>query len=223
MWGDTIMKKFVALAALMAAAALPAQAQVTNGDFETPGTYTGLYLTSLPGWQLTPGGTWSVHTANSTAYNGVGGLNSTGTGTFVAFNAGDSVPGGSISQSFALAAGTYDLSFLFGAFGGSGGSQSLSYLLTDTSGTLLSGTINAGATIDLATLFGSNSFNFYTAGGPVTLTFTDASSSTSSIDGFLDSVAISAVPETGTWAMMLLGFGMLGGTLRRRRAKPAIA
>jgi hypothetical protein len=28
----------------------------------------------------------------------------------------------------------------------------------------------------------------------------------------------SAVPEPGTWAMMLLGFGMIGLTLRRRRA-----
>lgn len=30
----------------------------------------------------------------------------------------------------------------------------------------------------------------------------------------------SAVPETGTWALMLGGFGMVGGTLRRRAPKP---
>lgn len=32
----------------------------------------------------------------------------------------------------------------------------------------------------------------------------------------LDNVTIAAVPEAGTWAMMVGGFGMLGGTLRRR-------
>jgi hypothetical protein len=31
-----------------------------------------------------------------------------------------------------------------------------------------------------------------------------------------------AIPEPSTWAMMLLGFGGLGGLLRRRRAQPAL-
>ena len=35
----------------------------------------------------------------------------------------------------------------------------------------------------------------------------------------LDNIAVtSAVPEPATWAMMITGFGMLGATLRRRRA-----
>lgn len=32
-----------------------------------------------------------------------------------------------------------------------------------------------------------------------------------------------AVPETSTWAMMILGFGLLGATLRRRNGLPALA
>ena len=34
---------------------------------------------------------------------------------------------------------------------------------------------------------------------------------------------ILAVPEPSTWAMMIMGFGGLGGLLRRRRARPASA
>ncbi len=35
--------------------------------------------------------------------------------------------------------------------------------------------------------------------------------------------AIAAVPEPATWAMMLLGFGMVGGVSRARRRRPAPA
>lgn len=34
-------------------------------------------------------------------------------------------------------------------------------------------------------------------------------------------IATSCVPEAGTWAMLIAGFGLVGGTLRRRRAQPA--
>ena len=33
-----------------------------------------------------------------------------------------------------------------------------------------------------------------------------------------DNYAVNAVPEPGTWAMMLLGFGAIGFGMRRRRA-----
>ena len=39
----------------------------------------------------------------------------------------------------------------------------------------------------------------------------------------LDAVGIAAVPEPATWAMMIGGFGMLGGTLRRRQGRAALA
>lgn len=49
---------------------------------------------------------------------------------------------------------------------------------------------------------------------------------TSSANSFeIDNVAVGGVPEPTTWAMMILGVGAVGGTLRRRRAvaRPAIA
>ena len=33
-------------------------------------------------------------------------------------------------------------------------------------------------------------------------------------------VSVAAVPEPATWAMMLVGFGMIGGVTRYRRRKP---
>ena len=62
-------------------------------------------------------------------------------------------------------------------------------------------------------------WNFlFTAGGPSTkLTFASAPG-----EGFfgaaLDSVSVmTAVPEPSTWAMLLVGFGAIGGAMRARR------
>jgi len=40
---------------------------------------------------------------------------------------------------------------------------------------------------------------------------------------FLDGVSMTAVPEPASWAMMLIGFGMAGGAMRRRRTVLATA
>ena len=55
--------------------------------------------------------------------------------------------------------------------------------------------------------------------GTYTLTIMGDNRSTGSLGG---TVTINAVPEPGTWAMMLLGFGVAGVAMRRRRA-PALA
>ncbi len=69
----------------------------------------------------------------------------------------------------------------------------------------------------------------------VKITFTDADranvdrlrfSSTSNAFEF-DNVAVQAVPEPGTWMMMILGFGLVGGFMRRKgqasfRPAPAV-
>ena len=55
--------------------------------------------------------------------------------------------------------------------------------------------------------------------GQYTLTIMGDNRSTGSLGG---TVTINAVPEPGTWAMMLLGFGAAGYAMRRRRA-PVLA
>jgi hypothetical protein len=79
-----------------------------------------------------------------------------------------------------------------------------------------------GATeaFDLTASQGSNIFNIV---APTGTAFTSATF-TSTGGGFADfkqlrltTASMTAVPEPGTWAMMLLGFGGLGVAMRRRR------
>jgi hypothetical protein len=82
---------------------------------------------------------------------------------------------------------------------------------------------NLAAPVNLATSFGPvtgtgvfalNQFqNVASTGGPLTF---DTSSSVqfSSRLG-----AVSTVPETGTWGLMIAGFGLVGGAMRRRVSK----
>jgi hypothetical protein len=46
-----------------------------------------------------------------------------------------------------------------------------------------------------------------------------------SLGGYLDDISLvgSAIPEPATWAMMLGGFGLVGGAMRRRKPNTAIA
>jgi hypothetical protein len=50
----------------------------------------------------------------------------------------------------------------------------------------------------------------------VNLTYTDANQGVHSLDVFAK-LGTGAVPEPATWAMMMLGLGMIGGAMRRRR------
>lgn len=57
-------------------------------------------------------------------------------------------------------------------------------------------------------------YNFVGSGSPTTLAFN--SQNAGSWGAALDNVSVSAVPEPANWAMMLLGFGLIGGAMRRR-------
>ena len=58
--------------------------------------------------------------------------------------------------------------------------------------------------------------------GAYTLTINGENRSTGSLGGTITINEVPAVPEPGTWAMMLLGFGAAGYAMRRRRT-PALA
>jgi len=60
------------------------------------------------------------------------------------------------------------------------------------------------------------------ATGPTTLSFTSGDSGTP-FGAVIGGVSVAAVPEPASWAMLLMGIGMIGGGLRAVRRKNAIA
>lgn len=59
---------------------------------------------------------------------------------------------------------------------------------------------------------------FTTTGGPLTFS---AGGTSDSLGGYLDNISISAVPEPSSWAMLIVGFGLVGFASRRGSAAVA--
>jgi choice-of-anchor C domain-containing protein len=67
------------------------------------------------------------------------------------------------------------------------------------------------------------SFRFVASGTSTDLSFLADASAGCCFGPALDNVSIAAVPEPATWAMMIGGFGLVGGALRAARRRPARA
>lgn len=75
---------------------------------------------------------------------------------------------------------------------------------------------------NLDTLFSRRYQYQFTGTGPISLSFSGGGAFGDNADVLLDNVLVrsGAVPETSTWAMMILGLGSVGGMMRRAR-RPA--
>ena len=114
------------------------------------------------------------------------------------------------SMFYTLAAGTYNISYWYSPRPNVGSASNGIELWIGN--TLLDSIAGAGGS---TTSWGLRSVDFTTTGGDLTFL---AVGTSDSYGGYLDDITIStAVPEPATWAMMILGFGMVGGLLRRRR------
>lgn len=203
-------------AALLASASLASAAElVTNGNFSTG---------NLDGW--TPGLTGTVIKETSAGYqSGAGGTGNTGTGSFAAFGAGQTLSG-SISQILHTVAGqTYTVSFDWGAFGGQGGNaQTLNFSI----GNVISGfytTTSERLTTALNAVLSPTGFTFKANSDSTLLTFW-ASGNTMNADMLLDNVSVQGPvqvpgPEAGAGLGALALGGMAFWANRRRKASVA--
>jgi len=200
------MKKLL-LAVALAASFGAAQAGnlVVDGSFEDQAQAAGSWnvYNAINGWTTVSGsGIELRNDVAGTAYDGV---------NFVEL---DSYSNSAMAQTLTTVAGaSYDLSFAYSARAGvSAGSNPIQVLWN-------------GVGITTVTANGSNLsgndwhlFNYTVTGtGSDTLTFR-AIGVNDSLGGSLDAVTVTAaVPEPSTYAMMFLGFGLMGVSLSRRR------
>lgn len=56
--------------------------------------------------------------------------------------------------------------------------------------------------------------DFITTGGALTFS---ALGTSDGVGGYLDNITIAAVPEASIWAMLVVGFGLVGFAARRRQ------
>jgi len=175
---------------------------IQNGGFETG---------SLSSW-ITTG---NVSVASVPSF-GEGSTAIDGT-AFAVFNAGNTAPNGVLSQSFAAIGGTqYSLTYLYGA--NSGAIQSITAAIKAFGGGVVASQFStlpapSGALSSFTLTF------FATSTSNLTLSFSDFSGNpTNSTDGFLDNVALTAVPEPSSLAVMAIGllFGYCAFRSRRR-------
>lgn len=220
--------------ALGAAAAIgiagAAQAQISasgfsDGSFETQAATVGTgnycyFGMATAGGPACGAGSWMGNAGsgfigvNSTAWPGV-----QGDGSYHSFIQGEGV----LTQTFiALQSGMARISWLDAGRSANGFNGDHAYNLLLDGVSLFTGTTNgqtaAGAAFSRQLVTGVN----IVAGQTYTLSFAGMNSG-SDTTSFIDNVSV-AVPEAGTWAMMIIGFGAVGGAMRRRRAvRPTLA
>lgn len=222
------MKKMIlgaAVLAMSATAAVPANAatSVFNENFET-------------GFgKFTPAG--KVNVIQGSAYTAIGfsGNAAAQANHYASFGSGDTNPaGGTLLAATINSAATiltrYTLTFAAGVIGTNIDSQFLNVSVTqptsvvNPSGEVFNQDIMLIGSNNLNTALKQYSFTF-DATGPVSLSFLGIGQRRDGADTLLDDVTLttSAVPEMSTWGMMILGFGVVGGSVRARRRKAVIA
>jgi Protein of unknown function (DUF642)/PEP-CTERM motif len=114
---------------------------------------------------------------------------------------------GAISQTFNTILGkTYQLSFLYGNNPYSTSTASASFSVSG-----LNGSVTSSSGLSFAGYTGT----FVGTGGATTLSFTNTNGCCNGGIA-LDGVSVNAVPEPAAWALMIAGFGLVGGAMRRR-------
>ena len=213
------MKSYVILATAALALAPAAHAtSVVNGNFET-GPFGG----APSGFTVSPGSEITATLASDyVPCCGVTGSLAQLANHFAAFGGGNIANTSTLSQQLSTIAGQrYIIGFDFGVLGG--GAQTIFANAFNTDGGQLLGSRSAtqSANNNLGATFSRYTFDFVAAGTGTLLSF-NVDPFTDNVDGILDNVT-AAVPEPASWAMMIVGFGLIGAALRRRSVRVAYA
>ena len=214
--------------ALALATATPAMAQnlVTNGSFESG--FTGFTLANTGGGVapvvIAYGSTAGYPTGafgEAILPNTVASLSPDPVGRQVAYFSSDTANPDSLTQAINVVAGrTYNIGFDYYA------TQNGINNPFDATLSFLIGGSPAGATLTAGSVTGTPArtwFNFNTSfvattTGSTNLTLQFRGLGVTAADFAVDRLyAVAAVPEPATWGMMILGFGLAGATMRRRR------
>ena len=210
--------QIAALATLVSAGNANAATElVVNGSFESDAIASAWApVSAVTGWTSSAGGSSAFEIQKGATQGGLGGFNpAAASGTqYLELNTDQLT---SVSQAITTTAGgTYALSFAYsGRPDTAGGTSSLmnvywgSTLLTPTP--LLGNTGGTWQTYSQnLTALGASTVLRFESVGPV---------SSPTYGSYLDSVSVmAAVPEPETYAMMLLGLGLLGFMARRKSA-----
>jgi hypothetical protein len=132
--------------------------------------------------------------------------------------------GGSISANIGNSglSGAFDDTFSFLLFSDGVGSGSVSTSFSSAVNSLIiqsvtvNGTITIPVTVDSAGFTGASAGNIPLFAGQNSIRITGIAGVNASYGGNI-TFAPNAVPEPATWAMMLVGFGMVGSAMRYRR------
>lgn len=198
------------LAAVAAVAMLPSAAnaaEFVNGSFEA-GTPAGSFSTvsggnnsSITGWTAT---------GNSVDYIGSYWTAQDGSRS-IDLNGGAQ---GGIQQTFDTLAGVqYNVTFWL-AGNPDGAPITKNVLVSATGATDGLFSFDSTGTSKINMGWSKYTYNFVGTGSPTTLSF--ASQNAGAYGAALDNVAVNAVPEPATWALMLIGFAAVGFGMRRR-------
>ncbi|MFD1787914.1 choice-of-anchor C family protein [Sphingomonas floccifaciens] len=198
----------------LALIALPSTANAAafmNGGFETGPAIGAQGFTTLANGSTAITG-WTV-TGDSIDY--VGSYWQAGEGSR-SIDLSGTGPGG-IMQTFDTIAGvTYNVRFLLA--GNPDGGPTTKVLSTVASGNLPQvNSFNINNTTRSNMGWTPFTYSFVAGASTTTLAFT--SGTQTAFGPALDGVSVTAVPEPATWAMMLIGFGAVGASMRRKRVQ----
>ena len=119
-----------------------------------------------------------------------------------------------MGQDLFLSAGSYALTFWYQPRTNTPGDNGINYGFEDLGGMTI-GAYNVSSTSGIQPGWSQITQSFNVSTDDTYRLFFEATGQENTLGGFIDNVAISAIPEPATWLMMVMGFGLVGAASRR--------